>query len=71
MNPKQKGYAQLNPQLFSLYIPCLKSSQGIEKDIQETLQQLSQLQNEAQNSGNESISARSSTKRKLLISETT
>jgi len=41
-----KEYAVINPQAFSLYIPCLKMSRGIETDVQETIHHIAMLRNQ-------------------------
>jgi len=33
-----KDYASIHPQLFSMYIPCLQPSRGLDMDIKETLE---------------------------------
>eukprot|EP01103_Thecamoeba_quadrilineata_P006485 TRINITY_DN16207_c0_g1_i1.p1 TRINITY_DN16207_c0_g1~~TRINITY_DN16207_c0_g1_i1.p1 ORF type:complete len:264 (-),score=17.82 TRINITY_DN16207_c0_g1_i1:167-958(-) len=35
--------SELNPQLFALYIPCLRPARVLEEEVQETLQYLAQL----------------------------
>jgi hypothetical protein len=65
-----KEYANLNQSLFSLYIPCLKMSQGLEADVHETFQFLSQMQQSEAFSPSPHSDNRKASKRKFMIETT-